>query len=101
MKKVQPVREEEIKNVTRSYVESYGLTHEKFAAQITASLKNTKISRVAVTNWSNGHSSPSTDFLLICLVAYKDWRYLWARDCLKEKLPEVFDAGIITLPESN
>ncbi len=90
------VKDAEVKNVTKSYLESYELTHEKFSDQITASLKNTKISRVSVTNWCNGNSSPSTDFLLICLVAYKDWRYLWAMDCLKEKLPEVFSDGIFT-----
>jgi hypothetical protein len=85
-----------VKRVTKSYMENYGLTHEVFSEQITASLKNTKISRVSVTNWSNGKSSPSTDFLLVCLVAYKDWRYMWAMDCLKEKLPEVFSDGIFT-----
>jgi len=34
--------------------------------------------------------------LLVCAVAYKDWRRSWAIDCLKAKLPEVFEAGVVT-----
>lgn len=85
-----------IEQVMKSYMESYRLTQEKFAAQITESLVNTNISRVSVTNWCNGKSSPSTDFLLVCAVAYEDWRRSWAMSCLKAKLPEVFEAGVIT-----
>ena len=92
-----------IELVMKSYMDSYDLTHGKFAAQITSSLVNTNISRVSVTNWCNGKSSPSTDFLLICAVVYDDWRHSWAMACLKVKLPEVFEAGIVTfnlsLPE--
>jgi hypothetical protein len=49
-----------------------------------------------VTNWCSGKTSPSTDFLLICAVVYTDYRRAWAIDCLKAKLPEVFEAGIVT-----
>lgn len=85
-----------IEQVMKSYMDSYGLTQEKFAVQITASLVNTNISRVSVTNWCNGKSSPSTDFLLVCAVAYEDWRRSWAMSCLKAKLPEVFESGVVT-----
>jgi transcriptional regulator with XRE-family HTH domain len=85
-----------INEVMKQYLESYDLTQEKFAAQITASLVNTNISRVSVTNWCNSKSSPSTDFLLLCAVVYEDWRRSWAMSCLKAKLPEVFETGVIT-----
>lgn len=85
-----------IEEVMKAYMDSYHLTQSEFAAQLTASLVNTNISRVSVTNWCNGKSSPSTDFLLVCAVAYEDWRRSWAMACLKTKLPEVFDAGVIT-----
>ena len=85
-----------VNEVMKAYMDSYNLTQEKFASQITASLKNTNISRVSVTNWCNSKSSPSTDFLLVCAVTYEDWRRSWAMSCLKVKLPEVFDAGVIT-----
>ena len=85
-----------IEDVMKAYMDSYSLTQEKFASQLTASLVNTNISRVSVTNWCNGKSSPSTDFLLVCAVAYEDWRRSWAMSCLKAKLPEVFETGVIT-----
>lgn len=84
-----------IEDVMKAFMESYVLTQEKFADQITASLVNTEISRVSVTNWCNGKSSPSTDFLLLCAVVYTDWRKTWAVACLKVKLPEVFDSGMV------
>ena len=92
----QRMQETKVKEVMKAYMESYELTQEKFAAQITASLVDTNISRVSVTNWCNSKSSPSTDFLLLCAVVYDDWRRSWAMSCLKAKLPEVFEAGIIT-----
>jgi len=85
-----------VKDVMQAYMESYKLTQKKFADEITASLLNTNISRVSVTNWCNGKSSPSTDFLLVCAVAYEDWRRSWAMSCLKAKLPEVFESGVVT-----
>jgi transcriptional regulator with XRE-family HTH domain len=88
--------ETKVTEVMKAYMDSYALTQEKFAAQLTASLKNTNISRVSVTNWCNGKSSPSTDFLLVCAVAYEDWRRSWAMSCLKAKLPEVFESGVVT-----
>ena len=84
-----------VTEVMKAFLESYNLTQEKFAEQITASLVNTEISRVSVTNWCNGKSSPSTDFLLLCAVVYRDWRKTWAVSCLKAKLPEVFDSGLV------
>ena len=88
--------EAQVKDVMKAYMESYDLTQQKFADEITASLVNTNISRVSVTNWCNGKSSPSTDFLLLCAVAYEHWRRSWAMSCLKAKLPEVFETGVVT-----
>lgn len=88
--------EPKVKDVMKTYMSLYGLTQQKFADEITTSLVNTDISRVAVTNWCNGKSSPSTDFLLVCVVAYKDWRRSWAMECLNVKLPEVFESGMVT-----
>jgi len=85
-----------VKDLMKAYMDSYSLTQQKFADGLTESLVNTNISRVSVTNWCNGKSSPSTDFLLVCAVAYDDWRRSWAMSCLKAKLPEVFDSGVVT-----
>ena len=87
--------EAKIKDVMKAYMDLYNLTQDKFATALNESLINTEVSRVAVTNWCNSKSSPSTDFLLICAVVYRDWRRTWAVNCLKVKLPEVFDSGVV------
>lgn len=85
-----------VEDVMKAYLKSHGLTQQEFADEITASLVNTGISRVSVTNWCNAKSYPATDFLLLCAVVYDDWRRSWAMACLKAKLPEVFETGVIT-----
>jgi len=87
-----------VSDVVKAYLENRKITQDEFALALTESLVNTGISRVAVTNWKNGNSSPHTDFLLVCMVAYTDWRRSFAIDCLKVKLPEVFDSGMVKLP---
>ena len=84
-----------ISDVMESYLETTELTHYEFADAVTEHLVNNNISRVSVTNWANDKSLPSTDFLLLCAVVYTDWRRVWALDCLKVKLPEVFDSGVM------
>lgn len=79
-----------IGEITREYLQRLGLTQEWFAAALNASLVNTHVTRVSVSNWLNGKYEPETDFLLSCLVAYNDWRKAWAADCLAAKLPHVF-----------
>lgn len=92
----EPIR---ISEVVEAYLNSGdGMTHQQFADALTASLVNTNISRVSVTNWANGKTEPSTDFLLVCISAYTDWRRQFANDCLKIKLPETFASGILQLP---
>lgn len=86
-----------IAEVTKEFMAKFNLTQEQFADAINESLVNTGVGRVAVTYWVNSKNSPKTDLLLICFVVYKDWRRMWALACLKLKLPEVFDSGMVTL----
>lgn len=83
-----------VSDVMKTFMDAYLLTQEGFQVALNEKLVNTYISRVAVTNWCNSKSSPHTDFLLICAVVYSDWRRVWALECLKVKLPEVFDSGV-------
>lgn len=84
-----------VSDVMEEFMNGYRLTQEAFAEAVNEKLINTNVSRVAVTNWCNSKSVPSTDFLLVCAVVYQDWRRVWALSCLKVKLPEVFDSGLI------
>jgi len=83
-------------DVTQTYREQLNIAQEEFANLLTKELVNIKVSRQAVSNWEKGENYPSTDFLLLCSVIYEDWRQAWAMDCLKVKLPEVFDPNVVS-----
>jgi DNA-binding transcriptional regulator YiaG len=85
-----------ISDVTQIYRDQLKLSQDKFALKLIESLVNIKITRQAISNWEKGHDHPSTDFLLLCAVVYQDWRRSWAMSCLKAKLPEVFESGVVT-----
>jgi hypothetical protein len=89
------------RDIVKSYRTAQNMTQGQFADALTKSLVNTGVGRVAVTHWEDEKKlkSPSTDFLLLCVVVYKDWRRAWAVDCLNVKLPEVFGDGIVKLPK--
>ncbi len=77
--------------ITREYRQRLGLTYRGFAEAMQEHLVNIGISHQSVVNWEKGITDPGTDFLLVCLVTYRDWRAQWAMDCLCAKLPEVFE----------
>lgn len=94
------LKEKPVQSVVRKYLNSLNLTQDKFAEALNESLVNTNISRVSVSYWFNGKNEPETDFLLILLCVYSDWRMKFAVDCLMAKLPEVFESGIVKLPRA-
>ena len=88
-----------VQEITQKFIEQASLTQEKFAEALNASLRNTGVSRVSVSNWLNGKYEPETDFLLVVMIVYSDWRMEWAIRSLCAKLPEVFmidDQGALT-----
>lgn len=90
-----------IQEITQKYIDQAGMTQTQFADALNFSLRNTGVSRVSVSNWLNGKYEPETDFLLLVMMVYSDWRMQWAIDCLCAKLPEVFErdshGALITL----
>ena len=80
------------------------VTQEHFAELVIEGLINVSVSRGSVVAWENGKYDPPTDLLLILIARYhgtNDWRRTFAMECLKAKLPEVFDSGVIVLPLVN
>lgn len=77
--------------VTTEYRRRHGHTYRSFADALNEHLVNTGISHQSIQNWEKGMTDPSTDFLLVCLVAHTDWRRQFAIDCLCAKLPEAFE----------
>ena len=93
------LKEKPVQAVVRRYMESVKLTQEKFAEALNESLVNTNVSRSSVSYWLSGKWEPETDFLLVLLCVYGDWRMRFAVDALMAKLPEVFESGIVKLPK--
>jgi transcriptional regulator with XRE-family HTH domain len=77
--------------VTNQYRTRLGLTYRAFAEALNERLMNTSVTHSTVMNWEKGLTEPETDTLLVCLVAYNDWRMQFAIDCLCAKLPEVYE----------
>jgi len=95
-----PLEEKPVQKIVREYMEIGNLTQIKFADALNESLINTNVSRVSVSNWLNGKYEPETDLLLVLLCVYSDWRMRFAVDALTAKLPEVFESGIVKLPNA-
>ena len=83
----------EVKDQVTQYQEWSGLTLRGFVATLTESVKMDDLSHVALQYWKDGKTVPETDFLIQCLIAYDDWRAMFAYDMLRAKLPEVFIDG--------
>ena len=85
--------------IVRNYLEATGLTLRGFAEALTEKLMgddDTTLSHQSVMNWRDGKMEPSTDFLTLILLSYRDWRFDFALSCLGVKRPEVWgqDGGI-------
>jgi len=79
-----------ISEVVKKYMTENNLTQEAFVGKLNQSLVNTNVSRASVSHWLNNKYEPETDFLLLVMMVYSDWRMDFAIDCLCAKLPEVF-----------
>lgn len=93
--------EESVANVTLKYLDHTELSLRGFADALTAQLRNGTLSHNAVLRWRDGQSEPDTDFLCLCLIRYRDWRFDWALESLAAKRPEIWgpDGGIWTVAQ--
>lgn len=82
--------EKTIADVVKQYRERQGLSQEKLIEALTEGLINVNYTRQAVSRWEKKLDEPNTDFLLLVMMVYADWRMQWAIDMLCAKLPEVF-----------
>lgn len=65
------------------------MSMREFAEALTECVKGS-VSHASVNEWEKGRYEPGTTFLLQVLVAYSDWRRVFAQNALKLVLPEVF-----------
>ena len=81
---------EKVQDVVQRYLENAGVSLRKFAEALTESVRFDGLSHNAVMLWRDGISEPDTDFLCLMLLAYKDWRFDFALECLAAKRPEIW-----------
>lgn len=79
---------EQVQDVVIRYLEKTGLPLRKFADSLAQNIRDETLSHTAVLRWREGRSVPDTDFLLTCMLIYRDWRHDFALDCLAAKNPE-------------
>ena len=75
------------------------ISQEDFGDLLTEGLVN-EISRTSVSAWENGKFEPDSDLLWALAVRHygsRDWRLAFAAECLRAKLPDVFEVGIVNL----
>jgi len=76
------------------------VTQEQFGEMLVEGLINVPLSRTSVSAWENGIYEPDSDLLWALAVRHygtRDWRLLFAMNCLRAKLPDIFEAGIVTV----
>lgn len=77
------------------------MTQEEFGEDLARGLLNTGLNRMTIYTWESGRGEPDLDFLL-SIYTYtffkrEDWRFHWARECMRIMKPETFDSGVIEL----
>ena len=79
------------KKIVEKYKNQIGLNNAQMADQLSDGLEMINpIKRQTVYSWNKGISDPSTDFLVLVLIKYRDWRFDFALDCLSAKDPWVW-----------
>ena len=90
---IEGVKTTPVADVVKAWRQAQGLTLRAFAEALNEGLRNTGVSFQAVGAWEKGRNEPDTDFLLMCMVVYGDWRSKFALACLRAKMPEFWADG--------
>jgi len=76
------------------------VSQEEFGDLLMDGLVNVPLSRTSVSAWENGKYEPDSDLLWTLVVQHygtKDWRLYFGLNCLRAKIPDVFDIGIVNI----
>ncbi len=76
--------------VVKKYRNYTNLTQEDFAESLCVKLPGVSLTKQAISNWERGAQTPDYMFLIAVLMAYNDWRYDFALDCLQVLRPSVW-----------
>ena len=76
------------------------VTQEEFGDMLVEGLVNVPLSRTSVSAWETEKYEPDSDLLWTLAVRHygtQDWRLRFALQCLRAKLPDIFEIGIIQI----
>lgn len=76
------------------------ISQGEFGDMLVEGLVNVPISGTSVSAWENERYEPDSDLLWALAVRYHnthDWRLRFALQCLRAKLPDVFEMGLVGL----
>jgi len=80
--------------ITARYRHSLGLTLQGFGHALAQDLPGVTISKQSIQNWESGRQPPAYYFLIVVFLTYsgnfRDWRALWALDCLNALRPNLW-----------
>lgn len=79
-----------VSEVIDKYLQKTKISYREFSGALNESLVNASVTHVTVSNWKSGVYEPGTDFLVLMLLKYRDWRFDFALECLAAKEPDVW-----------
>ena len=79
-----------IDQIIKKYRKETSLTQDAFAESLCVKLPGVSLTKQAISNWERGAQTPDYMFLIAVLMAYNDWRYDFALDCLQVLRPSVW-----------
>ena len=103
---MQPIEIPKISTIVKTTRLQLGANMEKsisqleFGEMLVEGLANIPISGTTVSAWENERYEPDDDLLWALVVRHygtSDWRLRFAMQCLRSKLPDVFENGIICI----
>jgi len=89
----------EIFEVVKAYRKTQKLSLREFASEINKQLMNTSVTYATVSRWEDKDhpNEPDLRLLFECLATYRDWKAVWAKDCLQSMFPDLFQSGVIRI----
>lgn len=79
-----------ISEIVRKIRKYQGITQESFALAICEEIPGINLTKQAISNWERGSQTPDYMFLVSMTLAYKDWRFDFALECLRILRPAVW-----------
>jgi transcriptional regulator with XRE-family HTH domain len=79
-----------IDEIVKKYRKQQNLSQDAFGQSLCERLPGVELTRQAISNWERGAQTPDYMFLVAMAMAYNDWRFDFALECLQVLRPSVW-----------